>query len=76
MLWMKWYQTVFFFIIYNVALMQANLNYNWKYFIPIYASMILSFVYFYFIDDAEKKQKEVEFIDDNIEPNDNCLVNN
>lgn len=64
MLWMKWYQTVFLFIIYNVALLQANSNYSYKYFIPVYLSLILSFFYFYLIEEREGKENQVKFVDE------------
>lgn len=76
MLWMKWYQTVFFFVLYNIALSHANSIYDYRYFIPIYFSLIITFFYFSFIyDQAENKQKQVEYIDDNLETTENKALN-
>jgi hypothetical protein len=64
MLWIKWYQTVFWFVLYNIAILQANSNYNYKYFVPVYLSMIISYVYFNFLDKPKNNKKQDEYIDD------------
>jgi len=64
MLWMKWYQTIFWFVLYNISILQANSNYNYKYFVPVYLSMIISYFYFNFLDKPENNKKQDEYIDD------------
>jgi len=76
MQWIKWYQTVFLFVIYNIALFQMNSNYNYKYYIPIYLSLVISFVYIYLNDEKTINDLEGKFVDDSLEIDKSEFVNN
>ena len=66
MLWSKWYQTVFFFLILNILILGINLQFHFSVFVVIYSMLIVLYVYIeFYISNTEVKKDE--FIEDDID---------
>lgn len=73
MLWLEWYQTVFLFVLYNIAILQANINYPFIFFLPFYLSTIISYVCIVFFLEKENKDNITELLDDDKETKKNLI---